>query len=43
MSIKTICFIAAVLCFFAKGIGVNAGRVDLMNIGFGLVVLGVIL
>jgi hypothetical protein len=42
MSIKTLCFVGAVICFFLKGLGVSTGRVDLMNIGFGLVVLGVI-
>ena len=42
MSVKLVCLIIAAVCFFVKGAGVNTGQVDLMNIGFGFVVLSVI-
>ncbi len=43
VNIKTVCFAAATVCFFLKGGNVRMGQVDLMNIGFGFVMLGMIL
>jgi len=42
MTVEFVCFVLAAICFFIKGLGVNTGRVDLMNIGFGLVMVGVL-
>ena len=33
---KVICYVVAAVCFFVKGLGVNTGQIDLMNIGFGV-------
>ena len=42
MSIDLLLFVLAFLCFAAKAIGVPSGRVDLMNAGFALLVLTLI-
>ena len=42
MGVQFFCFLLAAICFFIKGFGVDTGRIDLMNIGFGLITLGVL-
>ena len=42
VTIRIVCFIAAAICFFLKGAGVPVGQIDLTNIGFGLVTVGMI-
>jgi hypothetical protein len=44
-NIRFVCFVTAAICFFffVKGDGLFTGQIDLMNIGFGLVTVGMIL
>ncbi len=42
LTVRLVCFLLAAICFFLKGLGIATLRVDLMNIGFGFVILGVI-
>ena len=43
VNIRFVCFVAAAICFFVKGAGLHTGQIDLMNIGFGLVTVGMVL
>jgi hypothetical protein len=39
---KLILLVCALVCFAIKGLGIPTGQIDLMNIGFALVVASLI-
>jgi hypothetical protein len=40
MNLQTIFWSIAVICFFVKGIGIQITQLDLVALGFGFVLLG---
>jgi hypothetical protein len=39
---KVIFLVIACVCFFVKGAGINTGQIELMDVGFGFVVLSLL-